>query len=210
MAATIFDELAATGAPRVVSITVDQFHQMIDVGILPEGAPIELIDGVLVHKDRADADDDPVGHGKRHAQVVSWLVRLDSQLVELPYHLLVQLPVTLSGRSEPEPDIAIARSSPADYSQRHPGPTDVLLVIEVALRSLAYDRTTKLRLYAAAGIPEYWVANGRDDRLEIHTEPIAGEARYARRRELSPGDVARLELGGGSALVVDVAELFRR
>ena len=48
---------------------------------------------------------------------------------------------------------------------------DALLLIEVAESSLAYDRSTKLRLYAEAGIPEYWVVDCLAESVEI---PIVG------------------------------------
>ena len=73
--------------------------------------------------------------------------------------LRAQLPVVLSRFQEPEPDIAILRGSIDHYFERHPRPSDILAIIEVTDHSLAYDRTTKLRLYAAAGIPRYRIVN---------------------------------------------------
>jgi hypothetical protein len=61
--------------PRIARLTIDQVHAMIETGIVHEGAPIELIDGVLVHKDRSASGEDPTSIGKGHSLVVSLLVR---------------------------------------------------------------------------------------------------------------------------------------
>ena len=77
--------------------------------------------------------------------------------------------------SELLPDLVLLRAEPHRYRDRHPGPADVLLLIEVADESLGFDRGSKLRAYAAAGIPEYWIVNVRESRVEVHREP-AGES----------------------------------
>ena len=77
--------------------------------------------------------------------------------------------------SELLPDLVLLRAEPHRYRDRHPGPADVHLLIEVADESLGFDRGSKLRAYAAAGIPEYWIVNVRESRVEVHREP-AGEA----------------------------------
>ena len=67
------------------------------------------------------------------------------------YHLHSQLPVTLGATQEPEPDLAIVRGRPEDYVDHHPQAADIVAIMEVADSSLAYDRTTKLAIYAGAG-----------------------------------------------------------
>jgi Uma2 family endonuclease len=71
----------------------------------------------------------------------------------------IQGPIVLAADTEPEPDVAIVRRRTPPYKEREAHAEDALLLIEVAESSLAYDRSTKLRLYAAAGIPEYWVVD---------------------------------------------------
>lgn len=210
MASTVLEEMVAGRAPGVLPLTVEQVHRMLEAGILPEDASVELIDGLLVRKDRSDPGGDPLSHGQRHAQVLKRLIQLDRRLAGRPCRVQVQLPVTLAAASEPEPDVAIIRGSPEDYGRRHPGPGDVLLVVEVALSSLLYDRSTKLRLHAAAGIPQYWIVDGRDDRLEVYSDSDPAEATYRQRRELRPGENASFEIGAGAPVLVDVGELLRR
>jgi Uma2 family endonuclease len=80
----------------------------------------------------------------------------------------------------PEPDLAIVAGKDADYDLKHP--TAALLVVEVADSSLAQDRLTKGAIYAAAGIPEYWIVNLRDDCVEVLRRPDSGARRYTERR----------------------------
>jgi hypothetical protein len=192
---TLIDEMAAGRAPGVVPLTVVQYHRMLETGILADGEPVELIEGLLVRKSRGPAEGDDMVHGPRHALVVARLQRLSARIEALGGHVRSQLPVTLSDRDEPEPDLAIVKGSPEDYAGRHPGPADVLAVVEVADSSVDFDRTTKQRLYSAAGIASYWIVNIRQDRIEVLDSPRPDERRYARRVEVARDAVARLTLG---------------
>ena len=89
----------------------------------------------------------------------------------------VQNPVHLSPVSEPEPDVVLARRRPWGYAEGHPGPEDTLLVVEVGETTLALDREVKGRLYAAAGINEYWIVDLEEDRIDVFRRP--GDSRYA-------------------------------
>jgi hypothetical protein len=98
----------------------------------------------------------------------------------------VQGPVRLSDESEPEPDVALLRPRAGGYASRHPGPHDVLLLIEVADRSLAYDRGRKLRAYARSGITEVWIVDLDRRELLRFGEPEADVYRIAEVRR--PGE----------------------
>jgi Uma2 family endonuclease len=80
-----------------------------------------------------------------------------------------QGPIALDDASEPEPDVAVVRGGPRDYAEAHPA--DPVLVVEVALSSLGFDREHKASLYARAGRPEYWIVNLVDRVLEVRREP---------------------------------------
>ena len=67
MAGSLLEQIAVGEAPPFVPINVEQYHQMIRLGILPEGAPVELIDGLLVWKDRSARGGAPMPHDPRHA-----------------------------------------------------------------------------------------------------------------------------------------------
>ncbi|MBI5757033.1 MAG: Uma2 family endonuclease [Planctomycetales bacterium] len=209
MTANLLEQLAAGKAPPLVQLNLDQYHEMIRDGILPEGSPIELIDGFLIHKDRGTKDSKPIGHGPRHALVVKQLQELLSGIANAGrWHLSVQLPVTLTNFSEPEPDLAVIRGRPADYATRHPGPGDILLAIEVADTSLTYDRTTKLKLYASVGIPQYWIVNLRDNVVEVFEDPRPTEIKYFRQDVSARNASVWLRCPGEEAVAVAVSEIL--
>lgn len=167
-----FLERAAAGLPpELVRLTVDQYHQMLEAGVLREGAPIELIDGLLVQKDRADLGGDPVTIGTRHVFSVKRLVRLFLRVEEVGCHLHSQAPVALGNDQEPEPDLAVVHGAEMDYADRYPEPADIPAIMEVSDSSLTFDRRTKLEIYATAGIPIYWIVNLVDNQIEVHEQP---------------------------------------
>jgi Uma2 family endonuclease len=181
---------------RIARLTVDQVHAMLEAGILRDGEPIELIDGVLVRKDRSDQGEDPLTIGKKHNLAVKLLMRLDPDLGPLGCHMQIQGPICLPPSDEPEPDGAILHGEPHAYAERLPTAGDALAVFEVADSSLSYDRTIKLALYARAGIPQYIIVNLRQGRLEVHERPNPELATYDETRVLHAGDTLRLLVGG--------------
>ena len=78
--------------------------------------------------------------------------------------------VRLGQRSEPEPDVSLARGAPDDYSSAHPGPPDIGLVVEVADTTLPKDRR-RTQTYGPAGIPVYWIVNLVDRQIEVYSDP---------------------------------------
>lgn len=201
------EEALATGV-RLAPLDVEQYHRMIGGGILPEGAPIELLDGALVYKDRSAVGGEPMTVGPSHALVVKRLQKMAPRLNPFECHMYCQAPITLSPRHEPEPDGVIARGSAEDYGDRHPGPGDVLAVFEAAESSLAADRTVKLRIYADAGIPQYVLIDIPDRQVELYTEPVVREGRYARKTVLTSVQTLRLHLDADRTLEIAVAEVL--
>src|SRR5262249_35756824 len=100
--------------------------------------------------------------------------------------------------SEPEPDVLVIRGGIDDYPDRHPGPEEVPLVVEVAESSLRSDREIKQRVYASAGIPGYWIANLSESRFEVYTDPTgpAEQPHYRQLREYGPADEIPVVLAG--------------
>ncbi|HZL16712.1 MAG TPA: Uma2 family endonuclease [Polyangia bacterium] len=133
---------------------------MIDVGILADDK-VELLRGFIVRMSPQNA---------RHAFVVQRLTRfLVLALADRGAVVRVQLPLALGEDSEPEPDAAVVPAG--DYRDEHP--STALLIVEVAGSSLANDLGEKARLYAAAGIAEYWVVDIEHDLVVIHTDVVA-------------------------------------
>ena len=192
---------------RVARLTVGQVHAMLVAGILREGEPVELIDGVLVYKDRSDHGEDPMTIGRRHNLAVKLLARLDPELVLRGCHMQTQGPLSLPPHDEPEPDGVILRGNPRDYAGRLPGATDATSVIEVADSSLEYDRNQKLALYARAGISQYLIVNLRESLVEVHEDPIPNEERFTRHRVCRAGDRVALRVTDG-ALEIEAARIL--
>jgi len=180
-----FDVTSATLEP----LTVEQYHAMIEQGILLEGSPIELIDGLLVRKDRRDKGGSIMTVGPRHANTIVRLSRLLESLVDgQQAHSRSQQPVTLDGTNEPEPDVSLVLGDFDDYDKHHPGPGAIALVVEVADSSLSFDRTEKLPKYAAAGIPFYWIVNLNNDTVEVYALPQPQLRTYQSDRLFQRGD----------------------
>jgi Uma2 family endonuclease len=141
-------------------ISVEEYLRMAEVGILGEDERVELIRGEIVQM---------FAIGAPHSEAVDQLNRLLHRKTGDDVIVRVQNPIVLPGGSAPQPDLSLVR---ADYPRgRLPHAADVLVVIEVADASLAYDRTVKLPLYAAAGIPEAWLLDLNAPRLERQTDP---------------------------------------
>ena len=98
----------------------------------------------------------------------------------------VQGTVELNDYNEPQPDIVLLRPKDDFYATQHPGPADILLIVEVAQSSLEYDRTTKADIYARTGVPEYWIADLIQDFIFAYSDPR--EAAYRSVRHLQRGE----------------------
>ena len=88
--------------------------------------------------------------------------------------LLVQMPLRIAWDGEPEPDLVVLRPLSDRYDARPPRGDDVLLLVEVADSSRDYDRERKVPGYAAAGVPEVWLVDLRDEVLQVCREPTGG------------------------------------
>ena len=142
--------------------TVDEYYRMADAGILGAQERVELIEGEIIQM---------AAIGSRHSGVVKRLNRLFSRGLGDAVLVQVQDPVRLSDLSEPEPDIALLRPKPDDYTGAHPGPADTLLIVEVADATVGFDRGIKAPLYAVSGISEYWLVDIAAETIEVYRDP---------------------------------------
>jgi Uma2 family endonuclease len=157
--------------------TVEEYERMGAAGILGEDERVELLDGEIVEMS-------PIG--PRHAGGVNRLNRLLTGALRDRAVVTVQNPVRLALRSEPQPDLVVARPRRDFYELGHPTPDDVLLLVEVAETSAAFDRRVKTPLYARAGIQEVWLVDVASEQVVVHRAP-AGHG-YADVRTLGRGD----------------------
>jgi Uma2 family endonuclease len=189
-------------------LTVDQYDKMIARGILAEGQPIELLDGLLVRKDRSKAGEDPMTVGREHVLVVNELTALNERIKSHGCFISIQQPIAIPPLSEPEPDAAIVRGTARDYSYSLPTASDVFCVIEVADSSLSHDRTTKQRIYAQAELAVYIIINLVDRVIEVYKDPDSASGRYAAVQTLRPGETLRLPTAANRPLDVAVDSLL--
>ena len=176
-------------------LTVDDYHAMGRAGILGEDDRVELIDGRIVLMS-------PIG--APHILCVMWLNHQLTERIHAQQHaglfVSVQNPLRLDAYNEPEPDVVLLRLPPG--FREAPRAEHALLVVEVADTTLATDRAIKQPRYAAAGIPESWIVNLPETRLEIYRRPDASG--YAETHVLAPGDAAEIPALGQ----LPVAALF--
>ena len=161
--------------------TVGNFHRMGEAGILGEDDRVELINGEILAMT-------PIG--PKHAHCVRRLNALLTSRVGTSAIVDVQNPVVLGEHSEVQPDVVLLRPRPDFYSDSHPGPQDVLVVIEVADSSADYDRTVKVPQYARAGILEVWVIDLAARVIEVYRRPAGHE--YTEHRTVGPGSSLQL------------------
>jgi len=144
-------------------INVDEYHQMANAGILQADERVELIDGQLFKM---------AAKGTAHSAATGRTEKLFERLLSGRVWVRVQEPIQLNDYSEPEPDIAITQPDPLDYADHHPTVNEVYLVIEVADTILKKDCQLKAKVYARAGIEDYWVLDVTDRRLFVFRQPI--------------------------------------
>jgi Uma2 family endonuclease len=138
---------------------VDEYHRLGEAGILGEDDRIELIEGELVEMS-------PIGG--EHATIVAKLTMILAQQCNSSQLLHVQNPLRLDATSEPQPDLVLAKIVPGFRGV--PNFSDALLVIEVADTTYTYDKKIKSPLYARAGVPELWIVDCQNRRVEVHRD----------------------------------------
>lgn len=162
----------------VAPLSTEQYLRMIDAGVFDSSDKVELIGGFITPMA-------PVG--PEHNGSLFELTKLFAPVAE-KFVIALQAIVAVSEGQVLEPDFAFMAPRADKYMTALPRAADVLLVIESAASSIQSDRHVKLPIYAAAGIPEYWIVDLNEKTLEVHPEPI-GEG-YAHQQTLAGDDVA--------------------
>jgi Uma2 family endonuclease len=181
----IADVLSRYPVPRH-RLTRDDYHRLGEAGVLGEDDRVELLEGQLV-------DMSPIG--PRHALAVDMLNELLVPAVAGRALVRVQNPVALDTGSEPQPDIVVVRRPWHGYPASHPGPEDILLLIEVADSSRDIDLGAKRELYARAAVREFWIVDLTTDTVVVCRNPSGGVYGTIN-RVYSPGSLALDALPG--------------
>ena len=137
-----------------------EYERLVDKGVFEPGDRIELIDGLLLVSEPQSSP---------HYTAIRLVERALSRVFAEGWDIRTQAPIALDDTSEPEPDVAVVRGDVRDFATSHPAAP--VLVVEVSLSSLAFDREHKASLYARGGRPEYWIVNLIDRVLEVRRRP---------------------------------------
>lgn len=167
-------------------LSVEAYHTLGEAGLIPEKT--ELLRGFVFRK---------MPKSPFHRAILQRLLdRVNATLRKEQFWVQSEQPLTCED-SEPEPDLSVIRGSNEDFLERHP--TTAELVIEIALHSREMDRA-KAAIYAAAGVPEYWLVDVSSQTIEIRREPRAGS--YTRTETAGAGEVAHSQTVPGLAVEV--------
>lgn len=142
--------------------TVDDYHRMIETGILTQSDCVELLEGQIIEMNPQLPP---------HAATTQRAFRYLDRLLETVAYVRMQLPITLKPKSEPESDITVVRIDANEYGDRHPTPDEISLIIEVADSTLLSDRQQKALIYAKARIADYWILDVNTQQVYVFREP---------------------------------------
>ena len=177
-----------------------EYDRLVKAEILGPEDRIELLGGQMIVKEPQNSP---------HATAIQLVQRTLDRAFGPGWSVRPQLPIALAGDSEPEPDVCVVRGDPRDYRDGHP--ERPVLIVEVSLSRLGFDRERKGSLYARAGITDYWIVNLPDRRVEIYREPVPDGAasfgwRYGRSVTLGPDE--RISPLAAPAAEIAVADLL--
>ncbi|MGI8651146.1 MAG: Uma2 family endonuclease [Rubrobacter sp.] len=171
---------------------VNEYHRMLEVGLLAEDDHVELIRGEIVEMN-------PIG--SKHFACVTNLTHLLVERSRRRYFVSVQSAIRINDDSEPEPDFALLRERPSQNDSQIPSSDGVFVVIEVSDSTLDYDRDVKLPLYAGADIREVWIVNLQARNIEVHAHP--GLDTYREKKTFGRGEDAVSATLDGLTIPVD-------
>jgi Uma2 family endonuclease len=162
---------AAGPDPSPWRLTREEYYTLGEAGYF-KGRRTELIDGEVLFK---------MTQNEPHATALILAFEALRTLFGVGHHVRQQLPLNLGTFHDPEPDLAVVRGGPRDH-RRGPGPWDhpnaALLIVEISDSTLWFDRARKSHLYASAAVPEYWIVNLIERRVEVHRNPTADATAY--------------------------------
>ncbi|MEG4941595.1 Uma2 family endonuclease [Microcoleus sp. F4-D5] len=194
------ESVAAIPNDLILRLSIEQYHAIIQAGILTDDDSVELLEGWLVFK---------MPKNPPH-RATTRLVRTALENILPPgWYVDSQEPITLSN-SEPEPDLVVVRGDTRQYLDRHPGAEDIALIIEVSDTTLQRDRTVKKRIYARAGIAIYWIVNLVEGLVEVYSQPLveAEKSDYSQRLDFGRSAVIPIIIEGREMGAIAVNSLL--
>jgi Uma2 family endonuclease len=180
--------------------SVEEYHRMIQAGVFAHDDRFELLEGWIVAK---------MSRNPPHDVALDKSQDAIRQRLPNGWRLRIQSAITTAD-SEPEPDLAVVRGPAERYMSAHPMAPDIALVVEVAESSLSEDRTDKARIYARAGIGDYWIVNLIDSVIEVYADPTGDvpAPQYRDRDTFHAGQSIPMRIDGKQIASVPVNELL--
>jgi Uma2 family endonuclease len=177
--------------------TVAEYERLGETGVLTEDDSVELLEGLIVRK---------MTKNPLHDWTIDFLTRNFSRQLPRDCFLRIQN-VLRTEDSEPEPDVVVAVGDFMEFRRKHPTGCEVALVVEVAESSLDQD-WRKCRIYARAGVREYWIVDLNSSCLEVFTQPNRATGKYDSHVRLTVPGEALVDLSADAKLTVDLQEMF--
>lgn len=144
-----------------------EYDRLIDIGLLDEDEPIELLGGELVFREPESGP---------HYTATYLIAEVLRAAVGAEWHVRMKGPIALDDESEPEPDVCVVPGTIRDYRYEHPARPVLIVEVSATRSRLWFDGARKAGLYARARIADYWILNLVNKRLEIHRAPEADAA----------------------------------
>ena len=182
---------------RSHQFTVADFHKMAEIGVFREDTRLELIQGGIVEMA-------PIG--SKHAGIVNWLTANLSRSAKNRAIVGTQNPVVLNDKNELYPDLSVLKPTAKFYTDVHPHPKDVLLLIEVSDTTLGYDQRVKIPLYAKNGILETWIIDIENHCIHVYREHLLQYSHYQQMETVREG---LLSIQADPSIQIDVTDLFK-
>lgn len=176
-------------------ISVEEYDQMIEHGILTDEDKVELLNGVIIEK---------MPKGIQHAALNDLLAEIFREKLGNRIVIRNQNPIVLDDFSEPEPDLVLTKPPRETYFKRHPGAEDIFLIIEISDTTLGRDRFAKGLAYAKAGIGQYLVLNVQEESVEDYRQP--GADGFAWKQTFHKGE--SLSLAAFPGIEIRIDEMF--
>jgi Uma2 family endonuclease len=170
--------------PDLARLTLEQYEAMVASEVFTKRDRFQLINGYLVTK---------VSKNPSRVSATGRAFRSIGKIIPDGWCVRNGDPVRLPPRSEPEPDVAVARGNSEDYDLRYPGPGELALIVEVSRRTISEDRGIA-RIYGPAGIPIYWIVNLIARHIEVYNGP--GPDGYATCVVYKPDDFVPVVIDG--------------
>lgn len=195
------------GRWKLPRFTRKDAESLVRLGIIPEDASTELLNGAIVLKDRADQGQDITMVGQDHRKAVERLSALRKRIDDERRHVESQQPLVCTETHVPEPDFLVLRGTLDDYADL-PAAADAFCVVEVADASYERDAGEKLTAYARAGVAQYVILNLRNRTAEVYAEPDIAAGTYPPPLIVTAEQSLSLRVGDGEFLTIPLHDVL--